>query len=146
MHTKVLSQYVSWRMGNPIIDVKCGSNRVKFAIIKGQQVLVLVIKALNGVRLALGEIPDVPYIEDVDFILAILIDCRDQDLASVNVTPLGLQMHKLHYTTPLARRCNVLLDASAAPSVHPSSDVAELMQYRDLRASRLRLVLEPSRR
>lgn len=64
-------------------------DRVEVSVIESEKILVLVVDALNGMRLALREIPDVSDSKLLDLLLAVLVNGRDDHSTSIHESPLG---------------------------------------------------------
>ena len=52
-------------------------NSIEITIVECQEVFILVLEALDCMRLTFGEVPDVAISEFFNLVLSILIDCRD---------------------------------------------------------------------
>lgn len=109
---EVLGQHVPRRVLHPVVEVERGAGGgvvrfvqlekescadgdlprpIKITVVKHQEVLVLVGDPLDRVGHTLGEVPDVAVVERVHLVDAVLVDCRDDHLASVDKAPLGLE-------------------------------------------------------
>lgn len=71
-------------------DVCYVPNLVEVAVVKDEEILVLVREALNGMRRALGEVPDVAVVEFLNLVHAVLVHDGELHLAGVDDTPLRL--------------------------------------------------------
>lgn len=65
---------------------------LKVTVIKGQEVLVLLIQSLNVVRNTLGEVPDVTGIKLLGREAAVLVDSAEKKRSIVDKTPFGLHI------------------------------------------------------
>jgi hypothetical protein len=65
---------------------------LKVAIVKGKQVLVLIIQALDVVGNALGEIPDVTGLQHFSREASILINTSEKERAIVDKSPFSLSI------------------------------------------------------
>jgi hypothetical protein len=74
-------------MRNPVVDVESGARSLEVAIVEDEQVLVLLRQALNHMRLALREIPDIALVQDFVLIAAVFVNSANGDLAMVHVAP-----------------------------------------------------------
>ena len=90
--TEILCQDILRRMGYPVVQVESCASRIEVAIVKGEQVLVLIVKALNDMRFAFRKVPNITFVESIDFIPPILVDGCYKDLALVDIAP--LRLHK----------------------------------------------------
>ena len=63
---------------------------VKVTIVKGQKVLILIVKALNGMCLPSWKIPDISPSKLIHFVLAILIDGRYKHTPGIYDSPFSL--------------------------------------------------------
>ena len=88
--TKVLRQNILRCMSDPVINIESRAGSIKVAIIEREKILVLVCQSLNRMRLAFGEVPDVASVQDIDLILAALINGGDEDLTLVDIAPFCL--------------------------------------------------------
>jgi hypothetical protein len=76
-------------MGNPIIHIKTRPGRLKIAIVKDEKVFVLLRQPLDDMRLALGEVPNIAFVQNFNLVAAVLVHGADGDLAVVDVAPLS---------------------------------------------------------
>lgn len=51
-------------MRKPVIEIERGARGLEITIIKGQEVLVVVVETLQSVRFSFREIPDIASVED----------------------------------------------------------------------------------
>lgn len=106
---KVLSEDRLGRVGDPVVEVKGGTvmlvhgpcldsaccylpDLVKIRLVKDEQKLVLVLKALHRVRDTLGKIPNVTVVELLALVYTILVNRRDNNAAGIYNAPFGLSM------------------------------------------------------
>lgn len=66
-------------------------NLVEISLIKDEEKLVFVGQTLDGMRDALGEIPNVAVVERLALVPAILVDGRDDDASGIDNTPFSLR-------------------------------------------------------
>lgn len=64
---------------------------VKVRLVKDQEIFVLFTETLDGMRSALGEVPNIAIVELLDLIPAELIHSGDQDGAIVDDSPFSLK-------------------------------------------------------
>ena len=76
-------------MRDPIIDVKGGARGIEIAIVEDKQILILLRKPLDHMRLTLREIPNIALIQNLKLIATVLVDSADANLALVDVAPLS---------------------------------------------------------
>lgn len=74
----------------PVVDIERGARLVEVAVVKDQKVFVIFSEAVDGVRNTFGKVPDVAIAESLSLHFAVLIDSRDDHLASVYDAPFGL--------------------------------------------------------
>ena len=87
--TKTLRQNILGSVRDPIIDIESGACSLEIALVEDKQVLVLIRKALNHMRLALGEVPDIALVEDFILVTTELVNSADTNLTLVDIAPLG---------------------------------------------------------
>ena len=87
--TETLREDVLGSMRDPIIDVEGGACSLEIALVEDKQVLVLIRKALDHMRLALREVPNVTFVEDLILVTTEFVDSADAHLTLVDVTPLS---------------------------------------------------------
>lgn len=107
---------------------------IEVSIVKDQEVLVLIIQALDGMCGTFGEVPNITNVESVDLVFTILINGRDDYSSGVYKAPFSL----LKSAPELSYKRMIFLPhgASATLGLHPSSDAAELPRYHGWRANR----------
>ena len=64
-------------MRNPIVDIERCACGLEIALVEDKQELILIREALDHMRLALGKVPDVTFIELLVLVATKLINCRD---------------------------------------------------------------------
>jgi hypothetical protein len=74
-------------MRNPIIDIKGGTRGIEIPIVENKQILILLRKTLDHMRLTLREVPNIALIQNLKLIAAILVDGADANLTLVDVPP-----------------------------------------------------------
>jgi len=74
-------------MRDPIIYVERGACSIEIAVIENEQVLVLIREALDHVRLSLGEVSDIAFVQDFELVAAVLVDSTNGYLALVDIAP-----------------------------------------------------------
>ena len=74
-------------MRDPIIYVKHGARSIEIAVVENEQVLVLIREALDHVRLSLGEVSDIAFVQDFELVAAVLVDNTNGYLALVDIAP-----------------------------------------------------------
>lgn len=74
-------------MRDPIIYVERGACSIEIAVIENEQVLVLIREALDHVRLSLGEVSDIAFVQDFELVAAVLVDNTNGYLALVDIAP-----------------------------------------------------------
>jgi len=120
-------------------------NLVEVAVVKDEEILVLVREALNGMRRALGEVPDVAVVEFLNLVHAVLIHDGELHLAGVDDTPLRLFFLSNREEKPGRRGLDLQHGASAVREWRPSSGAAAHPRCRDSAASPESLAREPNR-
>ena len=76
--------------GEPVVEVEGRACAIEVAVVEGEEVFVLVVEALHGVCLALGEVPDVAEVEFGGLVPAVFVDGGDEDAAEEDLAPFGL--------------------------------------------------------
>ena len=76
-------------MRNPIVDIERCACSLEISLVEDKQKLILVREALDHMRLALGEVPDVAFIQDLELVTTEFVDSADTNLTLVDITPLG---------------------------------------------------------
>lgn len=87
VHAKVLGKDPLRGVRYPVVDHECCSRCVEVSVIEGEEIFILVAETLQSVGFAFREIPDITRLELFDLIFPVLVDCRQQKLASVHVSP-----------------------------------------------------------
>lgn len=77
-------------MSYPIVDHKGSPGCVKVAVIERQQILIFFLDALNNMGFALWKIPNVSFVQSIDFICAVLVDRSNENFALINIAPFCL--------------------------------------------------------
>jgi len=88
-HTKTFRQNILGSMCDPVVHVEGCACSLKVAVIEYEQVLVLIRKALDHMRLALWEVPYIAFIQNLVLVATKFVDSGDCDLALVDIAPLG---------------------------------------------------------
>jgi hypothetical protein len=76
-------------MRDPIIDIKGSARGIEITIVENKQVLILLRKTLNHMRLALREVPNIAFIQNLKLVAAVLVNSADTNLTLVDIPPLG---------------------------------------------------------
>jgi hypothetical protein len=77
-------------VSDPVVDHESGANFVKVSLVKDQEILILIRETLDGVGGSLWEVPDVPVVENLFLVSAVLINGRDKNRPVVYEAPFGL--------------------------------------------------------
>ena len=77
-------------MRQPVVNVEGSARGLEVAVVKGKEVLVVVVEALQSVCFSLREIPDITNVEDLILVTSEFIDGRDCDASFGDVSPFGL--------------------------------------------------------
>jgi hypothetical protein len=94
-------------------DTKAHSpSSLEVAVVERQDILVLIVEALDSVRLALGEVPDVSKAKFSRLMTALLIDSRDKNAAKKYLAPFShsmpMQLPNSAFLQMLLRSCDVM--------------------------------------
>lgn len=120
-------------MRDPIIDVKGGARGIEIPIVENEQVLVLIRQALDHVRLAFGEVPDVAFVQDLELVAAVFVDGADADLALVDVAPLGnavpVQLADAAFGQVLLGACDVVAGGQVGDDLLPHPAAGQLAGF-----------------
>lgn len=107
--TEILGQNIFGRVVDPVADIEGGALCREITIVESQEVLIVIFEALNGVRNALWEVPDVSNFERLELVTTFFIDCRNGDAACIHVAPFGLQSYQRYFrmvwSLALTTRC-----------------------------------------
>ena len=138
IHSKALRKDVLGRMCDPVVDIEGGAYGIEVAVVKGKEVFVLFLETLDGMRFALGEVPDVALAETVDLVATFFVHSGDDDFAFVHESPFGLYVNTLarQRSRGVRQSGNIPHDASATPLLPPSSDAAARTRCHDSTADR----------
>jgi hypothetical protein len=63
---------------------------LEVAVVKGEEILILIVQALDVVSYSLGEVPDITSLEDIGLESTVLINTGEQEGSIVDESPLGL--------------------------------------------------------
>ena len=78
-------------MQDPVAEIEGDVHSIKVAVLKGKEVLVFGFEALNRVRLAFREVPDVAEAKLFDLVLAVFVDGGDEHGAGIDKAPFSLK-------------------------------------------------------